>query len=374
MSKINGKTLIEHFEQFAPPYLAESGDPIGLQIGTLNKPIHKVMVSLDVRQETVQEAIAQQIDLIIVHHPPIFVKPANLVIDDPQKKLYADLIKHDIAVYAAHTNLDVTTNGMNDWLGQAIGLTNTIVMSETKKIGYKKLAVFVPSNDAEKMRQALAEAGAGSIGPHYKNCSYTLTGTGRFTPVTGAMPTIGSINQAEAVSEAKVEVIFPETLTTQVEHAMFAAHPYEEPAYDLYTIENFYDSYGLGRVGDLAEPIKVKDFAQQLKAVFKIDGLRVVSSDLEKLVQRVAICGGAAGKYYPDAMHKKADVYITGDVDFHTAQYMLADGLTVIDPGHHIEAICTPKLNELLTNWAVENQWELEVIASQLNTDPFKFM
>ncbi|MCI3029552.1 Nif3-like dinuclear metal center hexameric protein [Desemzia sp. C1] len=372
--RITGKELVQKFEAFAPSHLAEEGDPIGLAVGTLDKPVSKMMVTLDVRPEVVAEAIENGVDFIFAHHPPIFRPLKNLTSDIPQNKMFHDLIKHDITVYAAHTNLDITENGMNDWLAEAIGLSDTEVMTETTREYYKKLAVMVPVENAAEVRDALTATGAGQIGTNYVDCSYTIKGTGRFTPIKGAYPTIGDVNEAEEVTELKVEVVVPNRLVKAVEHALIQAHPYEEPAYDLYTIENLYDSFGLGRVGNLAEPMTFIDFAQKMKETFQVDGLRYITGDENQLIQRVAVCGGDGGKFYADALKKQADVYITGDVYYHVGHDMEADGLSVIDPGHHIEQICKPKLVDLFTEWKSELDWDVEIVSSSLNTDPFKFL
>jgi len=374
MTETYGSEFIQKFESFAPKQLAEAGDPVGLAVGTLNKPIKKMMVTLDIRPEVVQEAIEKQVDFIFAHHPPIFRPIKNLVTDNAQINMYADLLKHDMTVYAAHTNLDVATNGMNTWLADALALKETEIMYVTKQFSYKKIAVFVPRENESEVRKALTDAGAGQIGPNYKDCTYTFEGVGRFTPINQANPKIGELDQAERVAEARIEVVFPEQLTQTIEKALFEAHPYEEPPYDLYTIENFVDEYGLGRVGNLTEPISVYDFAQKVKDLFGVSGLRYITPDKDKLIQRVAVCGGDAGKYYPDALKKNADVFITGDVYYHTAHDMLADGLSVIDPGHHIESICKPRLVDLFTEWKTEAEWDFDIIQSDLNTDPYNFI
>ena len=371
---ITGRELIQKFEAFAPPFLAEDGDPIGLAVGTLDKPISKVMVTLDVRPEVVQEAIEKQVDFIFAHHPPIFRPLKNLASDNPQNQMFHDLIKHDITVYAAHTNLDITENGMNDWLAEAIGIENTEIMTETQRVYYKKLAVMVPPESANKVRKALTSAGAGQIGTSYVKCSYTLSGTGRFTPIKGADPTIGEVGEEEQLTEIKVEVVVPNRLVDTVIQALIKAHPYEEPAFDVYTIESLHDNYGLGRVGNLPEAVLFKEFAQKVKEVFKVPGLRYITPDENQLIKRVAICGGDGGKFYSDALKKKADVYITGDVYYHVGHDMLADGLSVIDPGHHIEEICKTKLEELFMDWKSEENWDLEIVSSALNTDPYQFL
>lgn len=370
---ITGKEFIQKFEEYCPQWLAEEGDPVGLHIGTLEKPLKKVMMTLDVRPEVVAEAIEKNVDLLIAKHPPIFRPVKRLTTDMPQEKMYADLLKHDIAVYAAHTNMDIIWDGLNDWFCELLDIEVDNYLTETHEIHYKKLAVYVPVETAGKMRQALAEAGAGELGD-YKAASFTSTGQGRFTPDTGANPAIGSIGTPEQVQEAKVEVIFPETIEKQVIAAMKAVHPYEEPAYDLFFIEHPTKKYGLGRVGNLKQPITVDAFAEKIKAVFQLDGLRIVQPQqtLEQ-VRRVAICGGSGEKFYPDAIKQGADVYITGDVYYHTAHDMQSSGLTVIDPGHHIEALCIPKFIEKFESWKQELGWEVEFLASETNTNPFQF-
>ncbi|MTD38031.1 Nif3-like dinuclear metal center hexameric protein [Erwinia sp. CPCC 100877] len=369
---LNAQAFIERFEAYCPQYLAEAGDPVGLQIGTLDKEIERVLVTLDVRPEVVAEAVEKQVDLIIAKHPPIFRAVKNLTTDDPQTKMYADLLKHDIAVFAAHTNMDIIDNGLNDWFCELLEIEHTTYLTKTHTIPYKKLAVFVPVDEAKKMRQALALAGAGAQG-EYKNTSYSLIGTGRFTPTVAAHPAIGEAEKEAVVQEAKIEVIFPETIQAKVLAAMLSAHPYEEPAYDLYTIENLTKEYGLGRVGMLPQALPLKEFTEIIKQRFQLDGVRLVANDVNKLVQRVAICGGSGEKFFRDALKKQADVYITGDVYYHTGHDMLSEDLAVIDPGHYIEQLCKPKLVALFNQWKKAYNWDITFLASETNTNPFQF-
>ncbi|MFD2306219.1 Nif3-like dinuclear metal center hexameric protein [Enterococcus termitis] len=369
---LNGNAFIKRFEEYCPQWLAEADDPVGLHIGTLNKEIHRVLVTLDVRPEVVAEAIDKKIDLIIAKHPPIFRAVKRLDTDDIQTKMYADLLKHDIAVFAAHTNMDIIDNGLNDWFCELLDIHNTTFLTKTHTVSYKKLAVFVPVTDAPKMRQVLGAAGAGRQGD-YQNTSYSMVGTGRFTPLEGAQPTIGTVGHEENVQEVKLEVIFPETIQEKVVKAMLEAHPYEEPAYDLYTIENMTKEYGLGRVGTLPKAVAFNEFAEKVKNVFDLEGLRIVCADESKQVQRVAICGGSGEKFFRDALKQQADVYITGDVYYHTGHDMLSEGLAVIDPGHYIEQLCKPKLVELFNQWKKAYNWEVTFIESEVNTNPFQF-
>lgn len=376
MKALIGFDFVKHFEKEVPLWLAEDGDPVGLHVGDLSKTIKKIMVTLDVRPEVVQEAIEKNIDFILAHHPPIYSPIARLDLANPQIKMYADLMKNDITVYAAHTNLDNANGGMNDWLADQLGLNDVEIMDVSKTICLKRLAVYVPETHAEVVRQAITSAGAGKITDNYKDCSYTSEGIGRFTPVNEADPTIGEVGKPEKVMEEKIEVILEEEKLTTILEAMYQAHPYEEPVFETYSVDQKQaETFGLGRVGNLEKEMNLKDFAKHVKKSFKVDGLRVIApqNDLNKKIRRVALCGGDAGKYYPKAIQKEADVYITGDVYYHTAHDMQAAGLVVVDPGHHIEKVCIPKLREMLTEWKKELSWDVEIIPSTVNTNPFIF-
>lgn len=364
--------FIQRLDQYCPPSLAEEGDPVGLHVGTLAKPISKVMMTLDVRPEVVAEAISKGVDLIVAKHPPIFRPIKRLTVDDPQTKMYADLIKHDIAVYAIHTNMDIIDNGLNDWFCEELGIHETRFLSLTHEIPYLSLAVYVPTESASSLREALELAGAGGVGA-YKGCSFSTTGEGRFTPIENAAPHIGKLNQAEVVPETKIEVRLLATQRDQVLQALLAAHPYEEPVYELSYLANSPKKYGLGRVGDLKKSLPLTEFVQQVKETFKLDGLRLISNSPDKLVKRVAICGGSGEKFFRDAIKAEADVYITGDVYYHTAHDMIAEGLSVIDPGHHIEVLCQSRFLALFETWKAENNWEVTFIESTENTNPFRY-
>lgn len=370
---ILGTTFIKRFEEHFPLALAEAGDPVGLNLGSLDKPIHKVMFTLDVRPEVVAEAITKKVDLIVAKHPVIFRPIKELSLSNPQNKMYADLLKHDIAVYAAHTNMDIVEDGLNDWFCDVLKIQEPEFVSLTHEIPYLKLAVYVPEAAAEDLREKLIEAGAGQIGTNYEGCSFTSQGEGRFTPINQAEPTIGKVNQREVVSEVKIEMILLETVRKNVLAALMTHHPYEEPGYDLYYLANPPKQYGLGRIGNLTEAITLEKFVEEVKESFKLDGLRLIADNPGKMIQRVAICGGSGEKFYRDALKAGADVYITGDVYYHTAHDMLAEGLAVIDPGHHIEVLCQSRILAMCREWQQTENWDLELIESTENTNPFKF-
>ena len=373
MKTVNGNEIIQLFESWSPKkYACMPNDPIGLAIGTLNKSITKVLVTLDVTHEVVDEAINNGCELIIAHHPPIFMKLSNLRTDNPQGALYEKCLKNDIAVYAAHTNLDVAPGGVNDLLADALELQNRQILDESYEENMMKLAVFVPVDDADAVRDVLAKAGAGTIG-NYEACSYTLAGEGRFRAVEGADPAVGEIGKLHIEQEEKIEVVFPQSMKNKVLKAMLNAHPYEEPAYDLFTMDIATNEQGLGRIGKLKEPLTLRAFAEFVKVQLDVPCLRVVGP-LDRLVQKVAIVGGDGNKYIRTAKFAGADVFVTGDIGFHMAQDAEVNGLSIVDPGHHVEKVMIKGVAEKMASLCAEKKLPVEFLQSAIHTEPFKFI
>jgi dinuclear metal center YbgI/SA1388 family protein len=371
LKKANGHQIIQLFEQFSPKSLAMEGDKIGLQIGRLNKPVEKVLVALDVLEEVVDEAIAENVQLIIAHHPIIFRPLQKISTEQTYGRIIEKLIKHDIAVYAAHTNLDVAKGGVNDLLAEALGLTDTEVLVPTSEIKLKKLVVFVPEKDAVKVKEALGNAGAGHIG-NYSHCAFSSQGTGQFLPGDNTNPHIGSHGKLEEVNEVRVETIFPEHLEKKILSAMIKAHPYEEVAYDIYPLENKGETLGLGRVGYVNE-MSLEEFAAHVKKNLGVQGLRVVG-DLQSKVRKVAVLGGDGNKYFMSAKFKGADVYVTGDFYYHVAHDAMMEGLNIVDPGHNVEKVMKDGVVKVMDKMCKEKGLEVTFMASKPNTDPFQFL
>ncbi|MFD0048319.1 Nif3-like dinuclear metal center hexameric protein [Actinomycetes bacterium NPDC127524] len=372
MKTPNGWEVIELFEQFSPKKYAMEGDPIGLQVGHLNKPVTKVLIALDVLETVVDEAIEKGVELIIAHHPLIFRPLAKIITNTPAGRIIDKLIKHDIAVYAAHTNLDVAKNGVNDLLAEALGLQNTEVLSPTYQTQLKKLVVYAPKDAESDLRSVLAQAGAGAIGD-YSECSFTGEGVGRFLPGSGTKPAIGQQGVLESVHEVRIETIFPEDLEKRVLSAMLKAHPYEEPAYDIYALENKGETLGLGRVGTLQQDMTLREFAEHVKASLDVKGVRAVG-DLESTVRKVAVLGGDGNKYYTAANYKGADVYVTGDMYYHIAHDAMMTGLNIVDPGHNVEKVMKKGVAKVMAASSEKKKYDVEYIASEINTDPFIFL
>lgn len=365
-----GQTVIQLMEQLAPKYLAEPEDKIGLQVGTLAKDIRKILVSLDVTVDVVEEAIREQADLIIAHHAVIFRPLKNLQTDTPAGKLYEKLIKNDIAVYIAHTNLDSASGGINDLMAEALGLEDVGLLDEGYTERLKKLVVFVPETHAENVRQAIFQAGAGSIGA-YSHCSFNAEGTGTFLPGEGTEPFIGQAGMLERVPEIRVETVVPESAVRQVVQAMLKAHPYEEAAYDLYPLEREGRKLGLGRVGRLPEAITLDEFAERVKQALDVPFVRVVGQG-DRSVRKIAVLGGQGGKYVRNALFAGADVYVTGDMDYHTAHDALAAGLSLIDPGHNSEKIMKQSVADYMNEQLKRKKYDTVAIPSTVDTEIFR--
>ncbi len=372
MKKTNGQEIIQIFESWSPKKIAAmDGDPIGLAIGTLNKPVSKVLVTLDVNEEVVNEAIDNNCQLIIAHHPPIFRKLANLRTDNPKGQLFEKCIKNDVAVYAAHTNLDVADGGVNDLLAEALQLKNCKVLVPTFTEKMYKLAVYVPENYAEQLRQAMAGAGAGKIGD-YDSCSYTVSGEGRFRALNGAQPFVGEIGKLHTEAETKIEVVVAETNKNKVLRAMLNHHPYEEPAYDLFALETPAKEMGLGRIGTI-DPMTLQEFAEHVKKSLNVPTVRVVG-DLSTQVSKIAVLGGDGNKYIYAAKRVGADVFVTGDMYFHIAQDAESIGLHIVDPGHHVESVMKIGVAEKMTLLCAEYGLDCTFIPSKISTEPFQFI
>ncbi|MWC27478.1 Nif3-like dinuclear metal center hexameric protein [Paenibacillus sp. MMS18-CY102] len=369
-----GQTIAQLMEQLAPKHYAVEGDRIGLQLGTLNKPIPKVLVALDVTDEVVEEAIREGANLIVAHHAIIFRPLAKIDTSTPAGRLYEKLIKHDIAVYIAHTNLDVTDGGINDWMADLLGIAQDgrASLEDVHMDKLFKLVVFVPATHSELVQQALWNAGAGTIG-QYDRCSFLIEGTGTFRPGAGTNPFIGEQGKLEHVKEVRIEMIVPHSVHRGAIQAMLKAHPYEEVAYDLYPIDLKGRSVGLGRVGKLEDPATLGELAERVKAAFEVPFVRVVG-DLDATVRKLAVLGGSGAKYVRHATFAGADVLVTGDIDYHTAHDALAAGMMIIDPGHNVEKIMKQRVAQWLSEKLAERKSTTIVIHSALSTEPFRLV
>lgn len=337
--------VIAYLESIAPPAYQESYDNAGLITGNPQDIVSGILVTLDCTEEVVQEAIRKKANLIIAHHPIVFKGLKKLTGSNYVERTVIAAIRHEIGIYAIHTNLDNVLTGVNRKICEKIGLRDVRILAP-KKDTLTKLVTFIPRENTETVMTALHNAGAGQIG-NYKNCSFRLEGTGTFMPTGDANPHIGEIDKPEMVQETRVEVIFPSWMKSRVMKALRESHPYEEVAYYLSSLINDNQEVGSGMIGLLEKPEEPIVFLRRLKNVM---GLQVVrhTGILDKNIQKVAVCGGAGSFLLPDAIRAEADIFITADLKYH--EFFDADGKIILaDIGHYeSEAFTKDLLKEIL--------------------------
>lgn len=323
--------LIQCIEEFAPPKYQESYDNSGLLVGDRNLEINKVLLSIDVTEEIVEEAVAVGAGLIIAHHPIVFKGLKRLTPDDYVQRTVISAIKNNVAIYAAHTNMDAVLQGVNMQLAEKLGLQNISVLQPVSG-KLKKLYCFVPESHLDSFRDAVFSTGAGEIGA-YSDCSFNATGYGTFRAGENTNPFVGKIGELHKETEIKVEIVFPEHLQNRVIKAVRENHPYEEPAYDILRLENAWNQLGIGLYGELPQPLLETELLDLVKNTLNIPALRFTKAEKTKF-QKIAICGGAGAFLIKAAKRAGADAFITGDVKYH--EFFDAENrMMIVDAGHY---------------------------------------
>ena len=325
------KDIAKALEQWAPRSLQEDYDNSGLQVGDPEAEVRSALVCLDCTEAMVEEAAAKGCGLIIAHHPVIFKGLKSLTGSTYVERTLLAALRHGIAIYAIHTNLDNVFDGVNGEIARRLGLKPLHVL-DPKPAQLRKLVVFVPKDNADGVRDALFTAGAGRVGA-YDECSFNVEGTGSFRPGPGTQPFVGEQGKRQSEPEVRVEVIFHAVRQPAILTAMREAHPYEEVAYDLYPLLNEHQFVGSGLVGEWETGLSENDFLAKLKEVFGLHAVRHTVL-LGKPVKRVALCGGSGAFLLEKAVTSGADAYVTGDVKYH--QFFDADHrLLLADIGHY---------------------------------------
>ncbi len=357
-------------EELAPGELATQWDNAGLQIGDYNKNVEKVLIALDINRKVLEEAVSIDTDLIITHHPLFLSGIKSIRYDTAGGWIIKNAVKEDISIYSAHTNYDIAKGGLNDLLAEKLGVKNTRVLKNTGKNKLRKIVVFVPEDALDKVRMALGEAGAGWIG-NYSHCSFFARGTGSFKPQQGTSPHTGSIGEINTVKEYRLETVVYEKDINKTIKKMSDAHPYEEVAYDIYPLENQGEIYGIGRIGSLEEKTTLKKYAEKIKKVLDISNLKI-SGDPGGEIKKVALCAGSGRDLIESAASRGADLFISGDITYHAGQAAEEKGMNLIDAGHHgSEKIMISGMADYLRKKIKERNLKVEIIESEINTDPF---
>jgi dinuclear metal center YbgI/SA1388 family protein len=320
-----------YLESIAPRSYQESYDNAGLIVGDPDAEVTGVLVTLDCTEAVVQEAIDRQCNLIVAHHPIVFKGLKRLTGQTYVERVVMLALRNQVAIYAAHTNLDNVYHGVNQKIAEKLGLRQTRILAP-KAGTLSKLETFVPQEQADKVLDALYAAGAGQVGA-YKNCSFSVSGTGRFEPTAGTKPHIGQAGKAEAVSERRIEVLLPTHLESKVLAALRSAHPYEEAAYYLTRLENQNQEVGAGMIGELDAAIEPLAFLRRLKEQMHVSVVRHTAMSHHP-IKRVAVCGGAGSFLLQDAIRQGADAFVSGDFKYHEF-FDAEQKILIADIGHY---------------------------------------
>lgn len=324
---IKVRDFYDAIDSFAPFSTAESWDNSGLLIGDGELPVARALLVLDLTAPVLEEAVKLGADLIITHHPAIF-KPLSQITGG---SVIYRAVKAGISVISAHTNLDLAVGGVNDALAARLGLSALRPLRPETPRPWYKVAVFVPAGSAEAVYRAMSEAGAGRLGK-YSHCAFLANGEGRFLPREGAHPAVGSVGRLESVKETRVEMICPPGALDTVLRAMRAAHPYEEPGYDVFEDHAVKDSLSLGRLGELKTPLPPGAFASLVKDRLGAAGIRYVQG--RESISAVAVCGGSGAELLRHAIGAGAQALVTGEGKHHLWLEAADAGLTLVDAGH----------------------------------------
>ena len=332
--------------KFAPMVLAETWDNPGLQVGDPTADVTRIMVALDPAPQVIDSALAASCQLLVTHHPLIFKPLKSISTATPQGSLLHKAISGGLSVFSLHTNYDSAAGGLNDLLAAKVGLAECVPLKVTSIGELVKLVLFVPDGYLDRLRSAMSPFSA-NMG-NYRDCSFAADGIGTFTPLEGAAPFTGTIGNLTAVHEQRLEVLIPRERLSRAVKALLAAHPYEEPAFDLYPLLNEGEKQGLGRIGRLPEPMLLGDYVTQLKEKLATATLRYVG-DPALTVSKVAVCSGSGASLLRDAVRAGADLLVTGDVKYHDARDAEDLGIALIDAGHFpTEIIMAQEITERL--------------------------
>lgn len=352
---------------FAPLPLQDDFDNAGLQIGLTEAEVAGVLLCLDVTEAVVDEAITLGCNLIVSHHPVIFKPLKRITGSNYVERSILKALANGIAIYSAHTNLDNAPGGVNFRIAEILGLQNVRILVP-KDDCLLKLAVYVPLSHADAVREALFAVGCGEIG-NYGSCSYNVKGVGTFKAREGCNPFCGNVGELHHENEVRIETVMPSYIKGRAVKALLAAHPYEEPAYDIYPLKNSWDSVGAGVIGELPQECSEFDFLNSVKEKFVVGCVRHTPLS-GRCVKRVALCGGAGGSFAGAAMAAGADVYITGEARYHDL-FNYAGKMTVAVIGHYESEQYTMDIFDGIISGKFPG---LKVIKTSVDTNPVRYL
>ncbi|MFW6022763.1 MAG: Nif3-like dinuclear metal center hexameric protein [Halanaerobiaceae bacterium] len=365
------KDVIKILNQLAPDNLAFEWDSVGMQVGDVNNNVKNILVTLDVNEKVIEEALDKNCQLILSHHPFIF-KPLDKIINTGKGELIFKLIKNNISLFSMHTNLDIVSGGLNDYLADILKLNNVQLLKTIKEKKLNKLVVFIPENHLNEVRDALLNNGAGFLG-NYSHTSFITKGSGSFKPLAGSKPFMGKENKINVVEEYRFETIIEEEKIGQIVAIMKDVHPYEEVAYDLYPLNNK-SGYGLGRIGNLNREYNLADYLKIVKDKLNISQLKYVG-ELDKRIKRVAVCSGSGADLISLSQKMGADLYITADIKYHDAQFAETIDIALLEAGHYQSEIIVKNIFKEYLDKKMDNKsLDISILKSEINTDPWNYL
>ncbi|WP_028892929.1 Nif3-like dinuclear metal center hexameric protein [Tenacibaculum sp. 47A_GOM-205m] len=361
------KDVTNYIEQLAPLSYAEDFDNVGLLIGNYSTKVTGVLVTLDTLEETIDEAIAKNCNLIVSFHPIVFSGLKKINGNNYVERVVLKAIQNNIAIYATHTALDNVNNGVSAKMGEVLGLKNMKTLIPKKGI-IKKLTTYVPSQNADNLRNKLFEEGAGNIG-NYDNCSFNVEGKGSYKGNENSNPTVGEKGKLMFEEETCITVTFDSFLEGKILSALFKNHPYEEVAYEVITLDNQNQHVGMGMIGELPSAMDEKDFLLFVKETFKTDCVRH-SELLDKPIKKVAVLGGSGSFAIKNAMRAGADAYISADFKYH--EFFKAEKrILLADVGHYESEQFT---KNLLVDYLSKKFSTFAIILSEKSTNPIHYI
>jgi dinuclear metal center YbgI/SA1388 family protein len=358
--------LTAYLETIAPLAYQEDYDNAGLIVGNPDQEIHQVLISLDCIEAVVDEAIATNCQVIISHHPIVFKGLKRFNGKTYVERVVEKAIRHNIALYAIHTNLDSVLPGVNARICETLELENLRILSPKQGL-LKKLVTYVPTSHVDQVRNALFHAGAGNIG-NYSECSFNAEGSGTFKGNEDSDPYVGEPGVRHTEQEMRIETVYPSNLESKILMALMLAHPYEEVAYDLYALTNQHQQVGAGMVGELEQAMDAEEFLYHLKEKMQAQVIRHTALT-GKSIKKVAVCGGSGGFLLKQAIASGADIFITADYKYH--EFFDADGRIIIaDIGHFESEQFT---QQLLYDLIHQRFADLPLRLTSVNTNPVKY-
>lgn len=361
------KELTSYIESVVPLAYQEDYDNAGLIVGNTEMQLSGALLTVDVTEEIIDEAIRKNLNLIIAHHPIIFSGLKKITSKNYVERIIVKAIKNDIAIYAAHTNLDSIWGGVSNKIADKLELKNQKILEPLSNY-LMKLVYFVPVEQAENTKNAVFAVGAGQIG-EYDHVSFNSEGKGMFRASENANPYVGEKGKIHIEPEVKVEIIFPKHIKNKVVRELIKVHPYEEVAYDLYPLANSFDRAGFGVVGDLTKEMDELNFLKKLKGIFSAQCVRY-TKPLNKPIKRVAVCGGSGSFLLKKAILANADIFVSGDFKYH--QFFDADGQIVIADIGHFETEQITK--ELFYELLIKKFPKFAVRLTEINSNPINYL